>query len=143
MKITLITDIEGENYTSGNLYIDNEWLCHTLEDKTRDTNHDGKLDSPKIFGQTAIPYGSHEMTLIYSPHFKMMVPLIIGVSGFTSIEIHPGNTIADTNGCILVGIRSDKGDTLKFGTSRAMFAKLMDKLNSSGQKTFQFEKKAA
>lgn len=143
MKVTLITDIEGENYTSGNLYVDNEWLCHTLEDKNRDTDHDGKLNEPKVFGKTAIPYGVHEMTLVHSPHFNMMVPLICGVPGFTAIEIHPGNTVNDTNGCILVGIRSEKGDTLKFGTSRAMFAKLMEKLTNSNQKTFQFEKKAA
>ena len=75
MKITLITDIEGENYTSGKLFIDNNFLCHTLEDKNHDTNHDGKLELPKVFGETAIPYGSYTMTLskVYNKNNHVMM----------------------------------------------------------------------
>lgn len=38
-----------------------------------------------------------------SPKFKRMVPLVTGVPGRAFIEIHPGNSDVDTEGCILLG----------------------------------------
>lgn len=140
MKITLITDTIGENHTFGKLYIDDEFICDTLEDKTRDTNGDGKLDLPKVWGRTAIPYGKYECTLIQSPHFKRLVPILAGVPGFSSIEIHPGNTIDDTLGCILVGQRDEKTHTIKGGTSTKAFDKIMIKLLIAPERIYHFEK---
>jgi hypothetical protein len=141
MKLLLITDELGENHTFGKLYIDGEFMCDTLEDKTRDINGDGRLELPKVWGKTAIPYGTCEVTLIQSPHFKRLVPLLCGVPGFTGIEMHPGNKIEDTNGCILVGERDEKNHTLKGGTSTKAFDKIMTKLIESKQTIFHFEKR--
>jgi len=145
MEITLINDIFGEDYTAGKIYIDGEYFCDTLEDKTRDLNKDGDLNDEgegKVYGETAIPYGIYEMILSWSPKFKKEMPLIIGVKHFEGIRIHSGNTVKDTLGCILVGERNDQSSwLLKYGTSRNTFNRLMDTLKKSGQEIFTFEKK--
>jgi hypothetical protein len=141
MKLTLITEEIGKEYTFGKLYIDSELICDVLEDTTRDTNGDGKLESPKVWGKTAIPCGTFEVTLIMSPHFKRLVPILSGVPGFSGIEIHPGNTVEDTNGCLLPGKRDEKNHVIKAGTSTPAFEKIMIKLQSSGQHTWTLEKR--
>ena len=67
--------------------------------------------------QYAIPAGFYRLRLTYSPRFQEVLPLLDGVLGYarqphngirrTGIRIHAGNTIADSQGCILVG----KADT--------------------------------
>lgn len=56
-----------------------------------------------------IPEGSHWMQLTYSPKFKKSLPLIWNnkVSKNRGIRIHSGNTVKDTNGCILIGNSAD------------------------------------
>ncbi len=51
----------------------------------------------------AIPAGQYEATPYVSPS-KGRVFLLHDVPGRSMIEIHKGNTIADTEGCILVGM---------------------------------------
>ena len=63
--------------------------------------------------QYAIPAGCYRLRLTYSPAFQEILPLLDGVLGYarqphngirrTGIRIHAGNTIADSQGCILVG----------------------------------------
>jgi hypothetical protein len=55
-----------------------------------------------------IPAGEYEAIKYYSPKHKRVVILLLDVPERTNIEIHPGNTIKDTTGCILVG--SARGD---------------------------------
>jgi hypothetical protein len=80
--------------TIGELYVDGEFVCYTLEDAVRDH---------KIPGETAIPAGRYQVILTWSPRFRRILPLLMDVPGFEGIRIHPGNTAADTEGCILVG----------------------------------------
>jgi hypothetical protein len=86
----------GREATIGELYIDGVYLCDTLEDKVRP-------DGVKIMGETAIPGGIYDVKLTHSPKFKRVLPEILNVPGFTAIRIHSGNTVKDTEGCILVG----------------------------------------
>jgi hypothetical protein len=72
-------------------------FCWALEDVTR------KPDAQKIYGQTAIPQGLYEMILTFSNRFRMILPELINVPGFTKIRIHGGNTDKDTDGCPLYG----------------------------------------
>jgi hypothetical protein len=81
--------------TEGELYIDGQPECFTLEDRYR--------DGIKIYGQTCIPNGRYGVTISYSSRFKRRMPLLVGVPGFDGIRIHTGNKPEDTEGCILVG----------------------------------------
>jgi hypothetical protein len=82
---------------------------YTLEDVER---------KEKVFGETAIPKGSYNVSITPSQRFKRDLPLVENVPGFEGIRIHPGNTAADTHGCLLVG--RTKGPTW-VGESRAAF----------------------
>lgn len=118
MKLTLVTKFEGPNYTIGDLLINGNFFCNTLEDAVRkltDLNHDGDyddIDEGKIYGQTAIPRGVYKVILSYSGRFKRILPILLNVTGFEGIRIHSGNTAADTLGCILVGDNTEKGMVL-------------------------------
>jgi hypothetical protein len=106
--------------TIGDLYVDGQRECFTLEDAVR--------EGPKIPGQTAIPYGSYRIVIDYSFRFKRLLPLLVDVPGFTGIRIHPGNTDADTSGCILPG-QTEHADSI--GDSRAAFNPLFAKLQGA------------
>lgn len=102
----------GNSYTVGRLSIGEKYLCHTLEDITRDLNKDGDLDDPgetKIFGETSIPYGRYRVEVSYSPKFRRLLPAVLGVWGFVGIRIHRGRYPSHTSGCILVGRNNIKG----------------------------------
>ena len=112
MKLELKRTFLGDKYTIGSLFINDILFCNTLEDTVRDLNKDGDLNDAgegKVYGQTAIPYGTYEVVITYSNRFKKQLPLLENVKGFEGIRIHPGNTKEDTHGCILVGVNSKKG----------------------------------
>ena len=128
MKLRLTRIFLGNTYTIGRLFIDNEYFCDVLEDKVRDFNKDGDLDDlgeTKVWGKTAIPYGTYKIIINYSNKFKRELPRLLNVKGFDGILIHPGNTAEDTHGCLLVGINDSKGRVSK---SRITFDKLFAKL---------------
>lgn len=107
MNIKIIRRYKKEDYTIGDLYINDEWFCNTLEDTDRNLNDSMSLQdimNTKIYGRTAIPLGHYKITITYSPKFKTKLPLINGVKGFTAIRIHNGNNHNHTQGCILVRI---------------------------------------
>lgn len=97
MKLTVIRHTLDDKCTIGDLLVDGEFQCHTLEDVVRPEG------APKVFGETAIPYGTYEVTVTFSNHFQRDLPLLRNVPGFEGVRIHPGNTAADTEGCLLVG----------------------------------------
>ena len=124
MILTLDRTLYEKDATVGELFIDGEWECYSLEDAVRD----GK----KIPGQTAIPVGRYEVLITMSPRFKRRLPLLINVPGFDGIRIHPGNTADDTEGCLLVGERVIRHEGMPFLThSRAAFDRLFAKLDAS------------
>lgn len=59
-----------------------------------------------------IPAGSYKVDILFSPHFRRMVPHVLNVPGRSEIEIHSGNTPDDTHGCILVG-QTKRGDSIQ------------------------------
>lgn len=137
MKKLLLKRIKlEETYTVGELYmVDGNkqvFLCHTLEDKVRDINKNGVFDNgeKKVYGQTAIPYGKYELVMEWSPKFQRILPLLLNVDSFKYIRIHAGNSVADTDGCILVG-EYYGGD--KIVNSKATLDRLLRLLNEQGK----------
>ena len=107
--------------TLGELTIDGQHVCWTLEDIVRPAGE-------KVAGKTAIAAGVYQITINRSTRFKCLLPLLLDVPGFTGVRIHPGNTQYDTEGCILVG-RHKKVASVE--QSRAAFDPLMSRLNAA------------
>lgn len=105
-----------DTYTIGKLYIDGQYICDTIEDKVRDLSKE-----KKVYGETAIPYGTYKVLWTYSPRFKKYMPLLENVPYFEGIRIHSGNTAKDSLGCIIVGENKQKGMVIN---SRATVNKL-------------------
>ena len=112
MKLELKRTFFAETYTIGKLSIDGVLFCDTLEDKNRDLNKDGDLKDKgetKVFGQTAIPFGTYEIIMNESQRFKRKMPLLLNVPSFAGIRIHSGSKAEHSHGCILVGKNTIKG----------------------------------
>ena len=125
-----------EEYAIGRLYINGILFCNTLEDKVRDINRNGTFDCGefKISGHTAIPYGEYEVKVTYSPKFKRELPLLLNVPSFEGIRIHRGNTIKDTEGCILPGENKEKGKVLNSTKYEIELTKLIKEANNRKEK---------
>jgi hypothetical protein len=132
MELMVNRDVFTEDSSLGQLFIDDEFECYTLEDKFREV--EGELPEVwKVKGETAIPLGRYEVQLLLSPRFGFVTPHLLNVPGFSEIEMHPGNTDKDTEGCILVGTQRD-ADSLS--NSRIAFGALMEKLSSTTEAIF-------
>ena len=116
MLIKLIRNQPQGKALFGQLYVDGEYFCDTLEN----TDY-------------AIPAGFYRLDVTFSPRWQVLLPILYGVIGYrssgvqklgssgvtseplnskaseqrsqlrTGIRIHAGNTIDHTEGCILVG----------------------------------------
>jgi hypothetical protein len=133
MKLKLVRKIFTNKSTIGSLYINDEYFCDILEDKDR-----GLLQSMlpsaiaklKVFGETAIPYGTYEVVITFSDRFKQRMPLLVNVNGYTGVRIHKGNKVEDTHGCLLTGTRSSTTpDVLAGGSSTIAYDKLFKVLD--------------
>ena len=98
---------KGADYTIGDFYINDVFLCNTLEDTVRIVNGDCSM---KIYGKTAIPEGTYEVELIWWDKHQNWYPHIKDVPCFEGILIHGGISASDTLGCILVGDNSSKAE---------------------------------
>lgn len=110
-----------DNVTIGELSVNGTFECFTCEDVVR-------YPGVKVPKQTAIPYGRYEIFVTRSNRFGVDLPLLANVPMFEGIRIHPGNTAADTEGCILPGkTKLAKG----VGESKLAFASLFKKINDA------------
>lgn len=100
----------GPTAVLGKLYVDNVAFCDTLEPApaTPKGATSSKDNVALRYGAPGcIAPGFYPVRLTMSPRFGEVLPLIDRVIGRTGIRIHPGNTAADTVGCILVGTRDE------------------------------------
>lgn len=133
MKIKLVRIAFKDTYTIGKLYVDGVYFCDTIEDKDRgldDSMTVREILDKKVKGETAIPTGHYNIEITYSPKYKRMMPLLIGVKGYSGIRIHSGNTSKDTEGCLLVGKNTVKGMvTDSRNTYQRLFAMMQGQKN--------------
>lgn len=94
MIIRIIREPSLNGTTIGVVMVDDRFLCWSLEDAIRDV---------KVAGETAIPAGRYRVALTHSPKFGRVLPEVLNVPGFAGVRIHPGNSAADTEGCLLFG----------------------------------------
>lgn len=114
----------GNTFTIGDLKVDDDWQCWTLEDRRREPG-------VKVKGETCIQAGEYEVVVNFSQRFQQLMPLLLDVPLFTGIRIHPGNTSEDTEGCILVG---DVRFGASIGRSQYAYSALMAKINPAWQR---------
>lgn len=144
MKLKLERTALKSTYTIGHLYYIAEsgakvYICDVVEDKVRDLNKNGKFDNGevKIKSQTAIPYGTYNVTLnIRSPKFSNFakypyakkyngyLPRLLNVPSFEGILIHCGSSANSSAGCLIVGYNKVVGRVVD---SQKAFYYLMDK----------------
>lgn len=127
MDLVLERKDADRHRTIGELFIDGDSVCYTLEDGPAKLGGEGK---------GCIPAGRYQVQLtrsprvaaggLWSPWPDAQLPLLVAVPGFEGVRIHAGNTAKDTEGCILVGT----GHTVDALTqSRPALVKLMKELS--------------
>lgn len=126
MEILILRDKQDE-FTSGSLYINGEYFCDTLERRCIDWTKEMKTP-----GKTAIPDGRYEIVIKLSPSWRRSMPYLLNVPHFSGIMIHPGNSTADSKGCILVGLALGPKSWLV--ESRNKFNLLFEKINLASKK---------
>tara|TARA_R110002020_G_scaffold13283_6_gene48124 strand:+ start:5303 stop:5764 length:462 start_codon:yes stop_codon:yes gene_type:complete len=106
MNITLVRYSSSSESTLGCLYINDLFICYTLEDELR---------YMKIKGETRIPGGRYTIklkieggfhnkyTAKFGEHWHKGMLELEDVPGFDHILMHIGNDDDDTAGCILLG----------------------------------------
>lgn len=128
MKLTLERRFFAETYTIGALYIDGQYFCDTVEDRYRDLKKEAK-----VYGKTAIPYGTYRVTVTWSPSKKRNLPRLHDVPAFEGILIHRGNTAADSEGCIIVGENRIKGGVVNSTATEARLVALLSAIQGDGE----------
>lgn len=141
MKLTLKRIALRSTYTIGRLYVDGNYFCDTLEDTVRDLNKNGKFDNgeKKVYGKTAIPYGTYEIKWTYSPRFKKYTPQLMNVPSFSGIRIHAGNSSTDTEGCLLLGQNKKVGMVLNSRATINKFYPMIKEACSNGKVTIEIK----
>lgn len=91
MEITIRRTWHKARYIIGDLFINEEHVCNTLE------------PSATRYPFPCIKAGTYEVKLCPSSKFHDKRPFLLNVPKRVGIMIHEGNTLDDTHGCILVG----------------------------------------
>ena len=124
--LRVVREPSVDGTTMGALYVNGHWQCWTLEDEIREDER--PVAEWKVAGKTAIPAGRYGVRLSLSNRFKRVLPELLDVPGFTGVRIHAGNTIEDTEGCLLVGRTRSNGRIVE---SRQAFEALFGRLEAA------------
>ena len=131
MELELIRISRTNISTIGELFIDGVFECFILEDRDMGLRKDmpiSELITKKVKAKTAIPEGRYEVVINFSNRFKKLLPLLLDVPAYAGIRVHPGNTAADTEGCLLPGVNKA---TDKVTSSRVAFNALFGKMKAA------------
>lgn len=111
MEIKLLRREFSYQSTIGDWIMNGVFVCFVLEPKDRGLHSEMSLEEIlkiKVPGKTAIPYSRYKIEMVFSPEFKMYVPIYRDVKGFGAVEFHIGNRPADTHACSLPGLSKQK-----------------------------------
>lgn len=106
MTVRIIREPSVAGTTFGVVFVDGRFFSFSLEDEIRE-RPGVPVSQWKVPGHSAIPAGLYELTITPSARFKRDLPLLLNVTGFDGIRFHPGNTHADTAGCVLLGAQRE------------------------------------
>ena len=115
------------------VYVNGEYFCFSIEDAFRTT---------KIKGETCIPYGIYPLATRWSPKFSKSynhdMIWVQNVPDFEFILIHWGNTISDTEGCLIIGdkigVVNQKDAVLNSrATYQRFYARVINQIKAGGQ----------
>lgn len=133
LQVRLVRRWFTSNTSIGKLYLNGLLYCYTLEDVSR------AAAEPKVYGETAIPYGTYNVLMTVSGiAYKWktpgnILPLIDKVPGFSGIRIHPGVRKEHTLGCVLVGFTRTLDE---IGASQKAFWPLFDLMSYANQQGY-------
>lgn len=122
MKIEVVRDTFTGTSTTGQLFVDSQFECFTLERPQNDQQH------------PCIPEGEYEVLLVApGPHLAEIFPYRLfpelqNVPGRSGIFIHPANWAYQLEGCIAPG--QPRGSNVVYN-SRANFERLMTLLKTA------------
>jgi len=129
--------------TIGELLINDVFFCYTLEDLDRNlyaTMTKQEIETNKVYGKTAIPYGKYEVVMTWSNKFKCVMPLVNNVPGYLGIRIHKGNSEVDTLGCLLVGMKKSVDKISNSTDAFNKLYKLLEEACKNGKVWITYEK---
>lgn len=132
MNLRLLREPTVNGATLGVLFRDGVFECFCIEDAVREISGQ-PVESWKVAGETAIPFGRYQVVISHSPRFGRRLPELLNVPGFTGIRIHPGNTAKDSEGCILPG--RTRG-SMSVGESRRAFETLYEAMRRDSGETW-------
>jgi hypothetical protein len=119
--------LDDGTVTFGELQLDDATpIAVTLELPWKDNEHN----------VSRIPAGTYVAKRFQSPHLGYELFQLQDVPERSGVDIHKGNTVKDTNGCILLGTKRGvlDGEQAILG-STAAFAKFMDLLEDQDEIT--------
>lgn len=127
MNVDLVWYNSQEDFSDGLLFVDGEFMCHTIGDEKR---------AEKVIGETRIPLGRYKIELRveggfhqkylnkFGSNFHKGMLWVKNVPKFEYILIHIGNTDDDTDGCILVGMSNNADEQGFIGQSTDAYTKI-------------------
>ena len=133
--ITIVRRKYYAQTTIGELFINGDFFCYTLEDALRPP-------SIKVKKFTAIPADDYFVTTRFSPSFGRDMLMLYngeddteinnGTIKFNYVYFHGGNKHQDTDGCILVAY-NENGNTIYNSAEKDLFDNINESLEKGEQ----------
>jgi len=105
-QLTVTRNWCKDEYIIGRLYVNGQLWCDTLE---RPRYFEGREN---VRQKCCIPAGSYKVIMKQSAKFGRKLPLLCDVPNRSQILIHSGNSVQDSEGCLLAGENKEKGKVL-------------------------------
>jgi hypothetical protein len=126
VKIDVLRKRETPQSVSGEMWVDGQFECFTLEPARVNPVHEG---------HPCIPVGVYKVILTPSPRLGYVTPELLDVPGRTAIRIHIANFPRELLGCTAVGDKAVADMVLE---SKDAFGKLMDLLKTADGITAEY-----